>query len=355
MSKEANLQNSLSNQKRTEITQEMKTNHVHAFLDEKRLNSNGIHQNNLVELAKLVDSEGNTLLHLLINLCSDLKPLKEINLSPVKSMISMLRDCINLSNNRGETPFMLAVQKDHYDEDTRNIIVDELLKNDPAKRIPVSPSSSRALTNSAENSINKVQQKSPVTKEPGLQTKVNTFPNTGSGSFTPVTPNKYVSIKEKSPSTEVTFTNFQAAFGSKEPCKLFFDGGSRGNPGPAGSGYCIFRGDKILAEGCKYIGNTTNNVAEYQGLVSGLTKALALQLTGIEVRGDSMLVVNQLMGSYKVKAEILKPLYTEAKTLMEKLQVKVVKHVYRNENGNADRLANKAMDDKKDWDAVYIV
>ena len=126
---------------------------------------------------------------------------------------------------------------------------------------------------------------------------------------------------------------------------LFFDGGSRGNPGPAAYGWVLHSPDgEEAARGCEHIGSTTNNVAEYTGLVRGLEHAVGLGITGLDVRGDSELIVKQLNGIYRVKSKDLKPLYVRAKELLESLSPTTVSHVYRDHNAVADALVNEALD-----------
>ncbi len=127
---------------------------------------------------------------------------------------------------------------------------------------------------------------------------------------------------------------------------LQFDGGSRGNPGPAGIGVTLSdeSGD-VLYELGEFLGTCTNNVAEYTALVRGLSAAKTLGARKVTVRADSELVVRQINGIYKVKSPDLKPLYQRAVALIEEIgNVKVV-HVYREGNTRADELANEAMDE----------
>ncbi len=132
---------------------------------------------------------------------------------------------------------------------------------------------------------------------------------------------------------------------------LYTDGAARGNPGPAGAGayICTPQGE-VVAEIAEYLGETTNNVAEYQGLLFGLKRLIELKAGSVEVRADSELMVKQINGQYRVKHPNLIPLHAEAKQLMRKIpEVKVV-HVRREQNKDADRLSNTAIDqiDQKD-------
>jgi ribonuclease HI len=127
--------------------------------------------------------------------------------------------------------------------------------------------------------------------------------------------------------------------------ELFSDGAARGNPGPAGAGALLRSEDgEILAEISEYLGETTNNQAEYQALLLGLKKAEELKLTTLKVFLDSELVVKQLNGDYKVKHPDLIPLYREVSALLKKFPSIAVAHVYREKNKEADKLANLAID-----------
>jgi ribonuclease HI len=128
---------------------------------------------------------------------------------------------------------------------------------------------------------------------------------------------------------------------------IFADGGSRGNPGPSGCGAVIKAGSEkgeILANLSKFVGITTNNVAEYTGLLIGLEKALAMGFSEVEVRMDSELIVKQIKGIYRCKNEGLIPLFNEAKRLQRQFKKFNIEHVRREYNKEADLLANQAMD-----------
>ncbi|MCC6739960.1 MAG: ribonuclease HI family protein [Planctomycetia bacterium] len=126
------------------------------------------------------------------------------------------------------------------------------------------------------------------------------------------------------------------------------DGGSRGNPGPAATGVVISTPDgvEILTRG-EYIGETTNNVAEYKALLDALKRApdylRKVSAPEIEVRSDSELLVKQMKGEYRIKNAGLKPLAVEAQRLMRGFAKVRFVHVYREDNGRADRLCNLAM------------
>lgn len=127
---------------------------------------------------------------------------------------------------------------------------------------------------------------------------------------------------------------------------LYSDGAARGNPGPAGAGAILYgpNGD-ILASLTRYLGRATNNVAEYQALILGLSEALDQGLSRLSVRLDSELIVRQLDGAYRVKSPGLKPLYQKACTLLERFESVDVAHVPRAQNKEADHLANQAIDE----------
>ncbi|GIG19837.1 bifunctional RNase H/acid phosphatase [Cellulomonas chitinilytica] len=126
------------------------------------------------------------------------------------------------------------------------------------------------------------------------------------------------------------------------------DGGSRGNPGPAGYGAVVLDGDSgaVLAERADYLGVTTNNVAEYTGLVAGLRAALAIDPDArLEVRMDSQLVVEQMRGTWRIKHEAMRRLADQVRAIVDPATV-VWTWVPRAQNAAADRLANLAMDQK---------
>ena len=125
---------------------------------------------------------------------------------------------------------------------------------------------------------------------------------------------------------------------------LFFDGCSKGNPGPSGAGVVIYKNDIEIFNESKFIGSKeTNNVAEYNGLIIGLDNALKLDISNLIVKGDSNLVINQMKGDYTVKSKNLLSLFNEAKNLENKFNNVEFLHIYRNENKRADELANFAL------------
>jgi probable phosphoglycerate mutase len=126
----------------------------------------------------------------------------------------------------------------------------------------------------------------------------------------------------------------------------YIDGGARGNPGPAGYGVRIERPDgTLIEEFCEAIGIATNNVAEYRGLLAALEWAKRHGHTKLHVRSDSLLLVQQMLGRFRVKHPGLQPLYAKARLLAHEIGRVTFEHVGRAHNAEADRLANAAMDD----------
>ena len=124
------------------------------------------------------------------------------------------------------------------------------------------------------------------------------------------------------------------------------DGGSRGNPGPAAYGVVMRDGrGEVVARLKKYIGQNTNNVAEYFGLIAALDYAQTHGIRALRVESDSELLVKQMRGQYKVKSEELKPLFERAKKMSQTLEMFRIEHVYREQNREADALVNQALDE----------
>lgn len=124
------------------------------------------------------------------------------------------------------------------------------------------------------------------------------------------------------------------------------DGGSRGNPGPAAYGVVIrdAKGD-IVARLKKYIGRMTNNVAEYYGLIAALDYMQSQGIRALRIESDSELLVKQMRGQYKVRSPELQPLFERARKMSQSLESFRIDHVYREQNREADALANEAMDE----------
>jgi ribonuclease HI len=134
--------------------------------------------------------------------------------------------------------------------------------------------------------------------------------------------------------------------------QIHVDGASRGNPGEAGFGVSIVAADRTVTELYGYLGQTTNNVAEYQALIHGLHYAAEQNAKRVEVFSDSELIVKQLRGAYRVRQPHLVPLYRCAQKLLARFEGASVEHVRREHNKDADRLANRAVDERKsNWPA----
>ena len=124
---------------------------------------------------------------------------------------------------------------------------------------------------------------------------------------------------------------------------LYTDGASKGNPGPSAAGFVIYDLKKqVISEGSVYLGEMTNNQAEYNALLLGLERALDIGIKDLIVRMDSELVVMQLKGAYKIKNEGLLPLYLEVRRKFTLFRSVKIEHVERSLNKEADRLANLA-------------
>ena len=127
---------------------------------------------------------------------------------------------------------------------------------------------------------------------------------------------------------------------------LYSDGGARGNPGPAAYGVAVYNAEGVLLEKLKkYLGELTNNQAEYEGVIAGLSKASELQATEIDFYLDSELIVKQLKGEYKIKNEGLQPLAAKVLALTNKFSRVNFYHVRREKNQLADELVNEALDE----------
>jgi RecQ family ATP-dependent DNA helicase len=136
---------------------------------------------------------------------------------------------------------------------------------------------------------------------------------------------------------------------------LYFDGASKGNPGLAGAGAIIYDNNKKdMWNLSMFVGiNETNNTAEYNGLILGLTKAIEMKINNLVVKGDSELIIKQMTGEYKVSAPNLKYLFNSAKELEKKISNICYKHIYREKNTVADRLANEGLTKNKTSNEIY--
>jgi ribonuclease HI len=135
---------------------------------------------------------------------------------------------------------------------------------------------------------------------------------------------------------------------ARDEIVVYCDGGARGNPGPAAIGALVLDPSTTpptrLATVSECIGATTNNVAEYQALIAGLEAARAFPARIVRVRADSMLVVEQLNGRWRVKQSHLRPLHARARALLDEYEEADVAHVRREQNTDADALVNAALD-----------
>lgn len=130
--------------------------------------------------------------------------------------------------------------------------------------------------------------------------------------------------------------------------RLYVDGASRGNPGPAGAGAVLLDpAGQVAAEASRFLGRTTNNVAEYQALLLGLELARRHGVTHLDIFADSELLVRQLTGRYQVRSPHLKPLYQAVRQALTSFPAWRLTHVPRRHNETADRLANAAIDQAK--------
>jgi len=126
---------------------------------------------------------------------------------------------------------------------------------------------------------------------------------------------------------------------------LHCDGGSRGNPGPAGVGVVITdAAGEVIGEVSQAIGTATNNVAEYEAVIRGLARAAELGATEVDLVGDSELVAKQITGQYKVKHPDMKPLHAQVKQSLLQFSDWSIKTVPRAQNADADALVNQALD-----------
>ncbi|MCF3653271.1 MAG: ribonuclease HI family protein [Aigarchaeota archaeon] len=129
----------------------------------------------------------------------------------------------------------------------------------------------------------------------------------------------------------------------KRKLRIYVDGCSRGNPGPAGIGYLIFDEDgRLLSKKWKHVGVRTNNEAEYLAAIEALREALSLGASELELLSDSELLVKQVRGEYAVRSSRLAPLHEELMRLVGSFEKFAAMHIERNENREADRLAKLA-------------
>lgn len=122
---------------------------------------------------------------------------------------------------------------------------------------------------------------------------------------------------------------------------LYFDGCSKGNPGEAGAGAVIYKNGVEIWNSSVYVGTKeSNNVAEYNGMIMGMTEAIARNIKNLSIKGDSMLVIKQMKGEYKVRSVNLIEWYNKSKTLEKSFDTITYEHIYRKDNTRADKLSN---------------
>jgi len=150
------------------------------------------------------------------------------------------------------------------------------------------------------------------------------------------------------PQQQTIFSSCSHSSRTDADCTLYTDGASRGNPGEAGAGAVLVdpdgseRGNRSL-----YLGQCTNNVAEYQALIAGLELARECGCKELHICLDSELIVRQIQGKYKVKNEYLKPLFEKVNCYLKKFEKWDIRHVPRKDNARADELANMGIDNKE--------
>ncbi len=125
---------------------------------------------------------------------------------------------------------------------------------------------------------------------------------------------------------------------------VYFDGASRGNPGPAAAAYVVEDPDGVVVEDAREIGEATNNEAEYAALLDAVTEARELGYVDVEAVGDSQLVVEQVRGNWRCKADNLRPLLQQVKDVVDGFDGFEIRHVPREMNERADELANEVLD-----------
>ena len=126
--------------------------------------------------------------------------------------------------------------------------------------------------------------------------------------------------------------------------EMYFDGCSKGNPGLSGAGAVIYKNEEEIWSNSYFVSNNaTNNVAEYFGLIRGLKRAIKMNIRYLIVKGDSLLIIKQMTGKYKVKSESMLELYNIAKKMEEEFENISYEHVYRKYNKRADELSNEGI------------
>ena len=135
----------------------------------------------------------------------------------------------------------------------------------------------------------------------------------------------------------------------KQKYLLRFDGGSNPNPGPCAGAFVIYLESSIVAEGGCFISEGTNNIGEYTGLRIGLEKAFSLGIKNLHIEGDSLLVISQIAGKWKINNAKLKLIHTEIMALITQFDIITACHILREKNGYADSLSDKTLLLKRNW------
>ncbi len=217
-------------------------------------------------------------------------------------------------------------------------LIDKVKPNEPDSYVVIGKA---VITSILEKQIGKITQEDMVGSERFISTEelLKTFRGYYGPQVDDQTPMKLIRFDFLGPIEDVK-QNLKVV-----EAKLFGDGGSRGNPGPSAYGYVIYdAADKIIVEDGGYLGVTTNNQAEYQSLKMGLETALARGVTKIDVYMDSLLVINQMKGKFKVKNHDLIPLYRAAQESSKQFDKITFTHVPREKNKKADSLVNQVLD-----------
>lgn len=137
---------------------------------------------------------------------------------------------------------------------------------------------------------------------------------------------------------------------SARPFLLRFDGGANPNPGPCAGAYVLYNDrSEVIAEGGEYFEKGTNNIGEYAGLIAGLERCVEMGLEHVDVEGDSMLVVQQVQGAWKVKQPHLIGMCERAVALTRKFVHFSIQHIRREMNGHADQLSDNTLERKSTW------
>ncbi len=132
---------------------------------------------------------------------------------------------------------------------------------------------------------------------------------------------------------------------------LRFDGGSNPNPGPCAGAYVVYNeNNEVIAEGGCFIEKGTNNIGEYTGLLSGLERCVRLGIKNLRVEGDSMLVISQVTGKWKINIEHLRDLYNKIQVIVRQIDHITYTHIRREYNYHADQLSDQTLEKKSNWE-----